>query len=489
VKPAAVLVNLTVANTQSGPAFLTAWPFNQAKPLAASLNWVAAGTQVANAIILPLCTGGGCTSDWSLFASSGTELIVDVMGYFAAPTGGFVTDSCGPGRAIRKVNADGTVICEVTAGSALYQPPMKPWILDLSGLGYQFGGYIGGFTDGPNAYLVPHSDGGGTYLGRIVRVNLDKFTLADTAAVDITAVDGNARGFAGGFTDGRYGYLAPYINAGGKHGRIARIDLQNFTTGGVTILDLQSINSALAGFWGAFTDGRYGYFIPIQNDSGPHGKLVRVDLANFTTGGVTVLDLAAMDPELVYMLSGFTDGRYAWLVARGGKGKIARVDLSNFTTSGVSVLDLSTVDASLVRFMGSFSDGRYGYILTYDTPTGGFAGKVARLDLVNFSASGVTVLDLTTVDAELKGHIGGFTDGRYAWLAPYAGTKAARIDLANFTASGVRVVDLGELDTAGTKYESGFTNGQYGVMVPFRSNFGIGSKLIRIQMFQGPGSL
>jgi hypothetical protein len=85
VKPAAVLVNLTVANTQSGPAFLVGYPFNQARPNAASLNWVAVGTQIANAIILPLCTGGGCTSDWSLFASSGTELIVDVMGYFAAP--------------------------------------------------------------------------------------------------------------------------------------------------------------------------------------------------------------------------------------------------------------------------------------------------------------------------------------------------------------------------------------------------------------------
>ena len=255
------------------------------------------------------------------------------------------------------------------------------------------------------------------------------------------------------------------------------------------MLDLQSINSALAGFWGAFTNGQYGYFIPIQNDNGPHGKLVRVDLANFTTGGVTVLDLAAVDPELVYMLSGFTDGRYAWLVARGGRGKVARVDLSNFTTSGVSVLDLATVDASLVRFMGSFSDGRYGYILTYDTPTGGYAGKVARLDLANFSASGVTVLDLTTVDTELRGYIGGFTDGRYGWLAPYQGTKAARIDLANFTTGGVSVVDLGEFDTSATKFESGFTNGQFGVMVPFRSNFGIGSKLIRIQLFQGPGSL
>jgi len=85
VKPAAVLVNLTVANTQPGPAFLVGYPFNQARPNAASLNWVAAGTQLANAIILPLCTGGGCTADWSLFTSSGTDLIVDVMGYFAAP--------------------------------------------------------------------------------------------------------------------------------------------------------------------------------------------------------------------------------------------------------------------------------------------------------------------------------------------------------------------------------------------------------------------
>src|SRR5512139_2684847 len=116
VKPAAVMVNLTVAFTQSGPALLKAWPFNQPEPDAATLNWVAPGTQLANAVILPLCTGGGCTADWSLWASSGTELIVDVMGYFAAPTGGFVTGSCPAGKAVRGVNPDGTVVCELTVG-------------------------------------------------------------------------------------------------------------------------------------------------------------------------------------------------------------------------------------------------------------------------------------------------------------------------------------------------------------------------------------
>jgi len=484
VKPAAVLVNLTVAGTQSGPAFLTAWPFNQAKPLAASLNWVATGTQVANAIILPLCTGGGCTSDWSLFASSGTELIVDVMGYFAAPTGGFVTDSCGPGKAIRKVNADGSVVCEATGASALYQPPMKPWVLDLAGLGSGYCCYVGGFTDGPNAYLVPLSDGAGTMMGRVVRVNIDKLALTDTATVDVAAVDPSARGFYGGFTDGRYGYLAPYQNSSGgtKHGRIARIDLQNFATGGVTILNLQSIDADLAGFHGGFTDGHYGYFVPLQNNTAAFGKFVRVDLSNFTTGGVTVLNLAAFDPDLVYFTSGFTDGKYAYLVSRNyAHNKIARVDLANFTTGGVTVLNLTAVDPTFGASGGAFTDGNFGYFTTLDSAPSVYSGKIARVNLSNFTADGVTILDLATVDAGLKGFQGGFTDGRYAWIPPAIGTKGARIDLARFSTSGVSVIDLA---SSATTFPSGFTNGRHGILVPYG-----GTKLLRVQMFQGPGSL
>ncbi len=86
VKPAAVLVNITVANTAAGPAFLTAWPYNQTRPLAATLNWTAANSQVANAVIVPLCTGAGCTADFSFYAGGGTDVIVDVAGYFDRPT-------------------------------------------------------------------------------------------------------------------------------------------------------------------------------------------------------------------------------------------------------------------------------------------------------------------------------------------------------------------------------------------------------------------
>ena len=103
IKPAAVLVNITVANTGAGPAFLTAWPYNQAQPLASTLNWTSGNTQIANAVIVPLCTGA-CADDFSFYVSSATDVIVDIAGYFARPknyggthviTGLYATDSGG----------------------------------------------------------------------------------------------------------------------------------------------------------------------------------------------------------------------------------------------------------------------------------------------------------------------------------------------------------------------------------------------------------
>lgn len=85
VKPAAVMINFTIANTTGNANFLVAWPFGLARPNAATLNWTAAAQQIANAVIVPLCTGGGCASDFSTFASAQTDLIGDVLGYFAAP--------------------------------------------------------------------------------------------------------------------------------------------------------------------------------------------------------------------------------------------------------------------------------------------------------------------------------------------------------------------------------------------------------------------
>jgi hypothetical protein len=110
-----------------------------------------------------------------------------------------------------------------------------------------------------------------------------------------------------------------------------------------------------------------------------------------------------------------------------------------------------------------------------------YSGKIARVNLSNFTASGVAILDLATIDPALKGFQGGFTDGRYAWIPPAVGTMGARIDLQNFSVSGVSVIDLA---SSATTFPSGFTNGRHGILVPYG-----GTKLMRVQMFQGPGSL
>ena len=65
----------------------------------------------------------------------------------------------------------------------------------------------------------------------------------------------------------------------------------------------------------------------------------------------------------------------------------------------------STVLPHSHRFGGGFTDGTYAYFSPYYNAAGnsGIYGKVARVALNDFTASGVTTLDLAAIDTELKG--------------------------------------------------------------------------------------
>ncbi len=316
------------------------------------------------------------------------------------------------------------------------------------------------------------------------------YPLYRPQTLDLTTTDADLKGFIGGFTDGRYGYFVPNDNST-PFGKVARVDLQNFTSGGVTILDLTTIDPNLKGFVGGFTDGHYGYFVPLDNGA-PFGKVARVDLQNFTSSGVTVLDLTTVDANLKGFRGGFTDGHYSYFVPNDNGvpfGKVARVDLQNFTAGGVTVLDLTTIDANLKGFRGGFTDGRFGYLVPYNN--GAPFGKVARVDLQNFTSGGVTILDLTTIDPNLKGFVGGFTDGYYGYFVPYNNGahfgKVARVDLQNFTSGGVTVLDLTIIDPNLKGFRGGFTDGRYGYLVPSNNGMPFGT-VARIQLFFGGGS-
>jgi hypothetical protein len=82
----AVAVNLTATNTL-GAGFIATYPTGTAQPnpMVSSLNYSAAGQTIANSAIVAVGAGQGNFSA----GVSGTDLIIDVVGYY--PTGGMVT--------------------------------------------------------------------------------------------------------------------------------------------------------------------------------------------------------------------------------------------------------------------------------------------------------------------------------------------------------------------------------------------------------------
>jgi hypothetical protein len=109
-----------------------------------------------------------------------------------------------------------------------------------------------------------------------------------------------------------------------------------------------------------------------------------------------------------------------------------RVELQDFTGSGISVLNLTSANPALNSFASAFTDGRYGYFVPYNNDF------MARVDLQNFDPEGVTWLNLTAIDGTQKNFLGSFTDGRYAYLVPFAANGvysgvAARIQLFSGT--------------------------------------------------------
>jgi uncharacterized repeat protein (TIGR03803 family) len=75
-------MNVTVVPSNGTLGYLTAWPTGQTRPVASTLNSVD-GRVKANAAIVP----GGNGGQVSIYVTDTTDVIVDVNGYFAPPTG------------------------------------------------------------------------------------------------------------------------------------------------------------------------------------------------------------------------------------------------------------------------------------------------------------------------------------------------------------------------------------------------------------------
>lgn len=74
---AAVVLNVTAAAALA-PGFVTVWPTMQPRPQASNLNVTAVKQNIANLVTVRLGAGGQV----SLFSQSGTDLVVDIAGYY-----------------------------------------------------------------------------------------------------------------------------------------------------------------------------------------------------------------------------------------------------------------------------------------------------------------------------------------------------------------------------------------------------------------------
>jgi len=80
--PGALVINVTGVDSTKG-GYLTVYPYKTTRPLASSLNY-AAGQIVGNEIVAGM-TGGSASDQFSVYASTTSDVVVDVVGYFMAP--------------------------------------------------------------------------------------------------------------------------------------------------------------------------------------------------------------------------------------------------------------------------------------------------------------------------------------------------------------------------------------------------------------------
>jgi hypothetical protein len=139
----AVVMNF-IAVGPAGPGHLQAWPFGTTMPTASIINYAnVGGLNIANGVVQPICPF--CTHDLTLRANvSATHVVIDVLGYFAAPGSGPLW---GRGRPGTKMWGPGDLLCvngaivfglsdiAVTWGSAADACPQGTWVCALEDRG------------------------------------------------------------------------------------------------------------------------------------------------------------------------------------------------------------------------------------------------------------------------------------------------------------------------------------------------------------------
>jgi hypothetical protein len=264
-------------------------------------------------------------------------------------------------------------------------------------------------------------------------------TLTAQSNWSIYSVGVNPPAFQGGTYDGRYVYFSP------SGYPVERYDTRGgFTApGSWTAYDpTLVIDGGSNSFRGAAFDGRYVYVIPTSTGANVvfrYDSTAAFDSQSSWQG----FGISAAFPTTGAFAGATFDGRYLYLVPTVN-GVTARFDTHGTFGSPTSwsIFDLQTVNAQLVGLSGGLFDGRYVYYVPDINFAGSdgatvAAGVMVRYDTMAPFATGTSwsAFDVTSLNSEAGGFIGGAFDGRYIYLAPYSNVLGyvARFDTKTAT--------------------------------------------------------
>ena len=291
-------------------------------------------------------------------------------------------------------------------------------------------GFYGGVFDGRHVYFAPHNNG--TFDGFVVRYDTNADFLATTSYEGFdTAPSPGDRGAA---FDGRYVYLVPKRTETGFSGVATRYDTKApFTTSSAwSRFDTTTLPNQLAsqahGYVGAAFDGKYVYYAPNGDDSGPLSVVARYEVAKpFSAADAWLLfDATTVHPSAKGYFSAVFDGVYVYFVPGSTSSVVARYEVQKpFGDPGSwATFDIVTAVPTARSFSGGTFDGHYVY----------FAPGASSRFAVRFDTRAPfgNTTSWESFDVSRVPNIGGTSgtafDGRYVYLVPSGSAVVARFD-------------------------------------------------------------
>lgn len=257
------------------------------------------------------------------------------------------------------------------------------------------------------------------------------------------------------------------------------------------------------GFSGAIFDGRFVYYMPLNNGEF-HGQITRYDAhGQFDDArSWSYYDTAKLNANSKGFANGVFDGRYLYLIPYCNGvhfGQVTRYDSQKEFTDekSWSFFDTTQISANSKGFIGGVFDGRYLYLVPYQLNHTTHHGQVTRYDTkaaFNAAASWNT-FDMMGLDEDCRGFHTGTFDGRFVYFCPYLKTpdpavfasKVVRYDTRCRFASSQswEVYDVTQANERSLGFIGSVFDGLYLYFVPYNNGHGRYGQVLRYNTSRG----